>query len=73
MLFDFLDFVFRSFWTFIGFAIILGIVVQFLYSLIYNPIQRTLRHRVMMKHGYPPKHCDADGNYPTIEEKQKSL
>jgi len=60
-----LKFIFSSFWIWLGFMVLmiisLIIVCKFLYVFIYNIYQRTLRHFVMLKYGYPPK-CDADGD-----------
>ena len=58
-----LDAVDGGFWRFIGYwiliAVILGVpakVIMFLYN-------RTLRFFNLMKNGYPPKHVDADGDF----------
>ncbi len=56
---EIINFIFKSFWHFIGFIIILCIVTDFLMAL-YN---RFWRHWTLLKHGYPPHHCDADGDY----------
>ena len=61
---EFLKFVFSNFWMWLGFVIIVGMVLNFIFK-VYN---RGLRHRNIMKHGYPPEHCDADGDYPQIKE-----
>jgi len=29
-------------------------------------INRMLRHRNIRRHGYPPEHCDADGDFRNI-------
>ena len=29
---------------------------------------RIMRHWNIRKHGYPPEHCDADGDFKRIEE-----
>lgn len=68
-MYDFLDLIFQTFWTFLGFAILLSIMVIFIYNLIFNTIQRFLRHRVMMKYGYI-EGCDADGEFPKSEEEE---
>lgn len=48
----------------LGFVIIIGIILNFIFK-VYN---RTLRQRTLAKHGYPPEHCDADGDFPQIKE-----
>lgn len=59
---EFLDIIFRSFWTWLGFTWILYILTHFLGAI----INRTLRHRNIRKYGYPPPHCDADGDFRPI-------
>lgn len=66
---DILEFTFRSFWTFMGMLIIICVIIQ-LIMFLYN---RPMRHRVLMKHGYPPAHCDADGDLMEEEDKEESL
>jgi hypothetical protein len=53
-----------DFWYFIAFLIIFGMIITFIYK-IFN---RILRHYSLMKHGYPPEHCDADGELPEMSE-----
>jgi len=54
-----LQFVFQSFWHFIGSVIILGTVLRF-QMFIWN---RFWRHWTLRKQGYPPTWCDADGDF----------
>ncbi len=56
----FLEFTFRSFWTFIGVLILISVPLNFLFR-VWN---RFWRHLSIRKHGYPPAHCDADGDFP---------
>jgi len=56
---ELINFIFKSFWTYFGFAILLGMVLNFLLQL-WN---RFWRHKNIRKHGYPPQHCDADGDF----------
>ena len=65
---EFFELMFRSFWTFLGFIILIGVVLTFLYGL----YERPMRHHVMMKHGYPPEHCDADGNFPAEDDDEET-
>lgn len=62
---EILKFIFSDLWIWLGFmtlmVILLTIISRFLYVLIFNMYQRTLRHFVMLKYGYPPN-CDADGD-----------
>jgi len=50
---------FQSFWHFAGCACLLSGGVNFLF-LVWN---RFMRHLNIRKHGYPPAHCDADGDF----------
>ena len=61
---EFLKFVFSNFWMWLGFIIVLGTILNFIFK-VYN---RGLRHRNIMKYGYPPEHCDADGDFPQIKK-----
>ena len=65
---EFLKYVFGSFWMWLGFVIIVGMILNFIFK-VYN---RTLRQRNIMKHGYPPAHCDADGNFPQIKNEDSN-
>jgi len=55
----FLEFTFTSFWHFIGMLIMISLVSNFL-AKVWN---RFWRHLNIRKHGYPPSHCDADGDF----------
>jgi len=59
---EFLKYVFGNFWMWLGFVIIFGMILNFFFK-VYN---RALRHRTLMKYGYPPEHCDADGSFTQI-------
>lgn len=54
-----LEITFKSFWHFVGMAILLTGLGNFL-LIIWN---RFWRHWNIRKHGYPPIHCDADGDH----------
>lgn len=53
---DVLDFIGEHYLTTI-------ILVYLLCGLIGNCINRVFRHWNIRKHGYPPPHCDADGDF----------
>ena len=55
---EFIKFIFSSFWVFVGFGVIFCIILNFLF-IVWN---RFIRHFNIRKHGYPPPHCDADGD-----------
>lgn len=48
-----------GFWQFVGTGLLLSLVLQFLF-LCWN---RLWRHMNIRKQGYPPMHCDADGDF----------
>lgn len=55
---EILQFVFSSFWIWLGTIILIGLPLKFIFK-IYN---YTLRHWNIHKHGYP-QNCDADGDF----------
>ena len=61
---ELIKFIFSNFWIFLGFIIILGGVLSFIYS-IWN---RFLRHFTILKHGYP-EGTNADGEF--FKEKEE--
>ncbi len=63
---DLFEIIFRSFWTFIGSLILLTGTVNFTLHM-WN---RGFRHWNIRKHGYPPPHCDADGDFKPEKEKE---
>ena len=50
------DFMLDSPWLSFFMALIICITIQF-------SINRPLRHMNIRKHGWPPAHCDADGDF----------
>lgn len=52
---------FVGYWLMIG--LILGVVIGIPAQLIIFIINRPLRHKNIRLHGYPPPHCDADGDF----------
>lgn len=56
---EIIELIFSGFWHFIGASILIGMAFQFL-LIIWN---RFWRHLNIRKHGYPPPHCDADGDF----------
>jgi len=55
---EFFKFIFSNFWIFVGFLILLSLT----YAFIFDMWNRFWRHFNIRKHGYPPIHCDADGD-----------
>ena len=60
---EFLKFIFGNFWAWLGFILVIVVILGFIFK-VYN---RTLRHRNILKHGYP-EGTDADGDFPASEE-----
>jgi len=58
-----------GFWNFLGYWIMVFVFLQAPIRLIMFLINRPLRHYNINKHGYPPKHCDADGDFKKDNDK----
>lgn len=58
-----LEFIFQSFWHFCGMSLLLSAFGNWT-IILWN---RFWRHLNIRKHGYPPRHCDADGD-AAVEE-----
>ena len=56
-----------GFWKFCGYWVILSMFLVIPGKVIMFAINRTLRHWSIRKHGYPPAHCDADGDFKKDE------
>jgi len=48
---------------FIMASVIIGLPLATIISILNLLINRPLRHANIRKHGYPPTHCDADGDF----------
>lgn len=57
-----------GFWRFIGYWIMIGMILGIPAKVLIITINRPFRHMNIRKHGYPPPHCDADGDF---KEKKK--
>jgi hypothetical protein len=64
---DFLRFTFRDPPHFIGMIILIWIPLKFIHKFVYE----ILRHWNVRKHGYPPEHCDADGDFRPMDKKDE--
>ena len=56
------EFILGNFWHWAGFMAILVVVLYFGCNTILQLSNRILRHSTLKKIGYPPVHCDADGD-----------
>lgn len=63
---EFVEFAFSGFLVWIGFVSIVSIPLRFLIA-IYT---MTMRCLMVRKHGWPPSHLDADGDWK-LEKKQE--
>jgi len=61
---QYLQFIFSSFWHFVGTVILTSAILTF----VFRCWNRMWRHLNIRKHGYPPAHCDADGDFRNIEK-----
>lgn len=52
-----------GFFKFCGYWIMLALILSVPTKLIMFIINRPLRHYTLRKLGYPPAHCDADGDF----------
>jgi len=53
----------NPFMTFVLAIVISGFISGFISSVLVSLPNRILRHWNIRKHGYPPVHCDADGDF----------
>ena len=60
---EILEFVLGGFWRFIGFVIIFYIAAYLFVNGILNAWVRFTRMMMVRKHGWPPSHLDADGDW----------
>ena len=58
-----LEITFSSFWHFIGVLILVSLPFQF----VWICLQRIVRGININKNGWPPEHCDADGDFASTE------
>lgn len=62
-----IDTAFSGFWYFLGMIIILGMIGN---GIAYI-INRIIRGFNIRKHGWPPSHLDADGDWRPLKEKDQ--
>ncbi len=54
-----------GFWRFCGYWIMIGLILGIPAKVIMFAISIPFRHYTLRKLGYPPVHCDADGDLKT--------
>jgi len=60
---DWMQFVFSSFWIWLGCLIMIMAPLSLLVQLLFRCWNRFLRHLSVRKAGWPPSHLDADGDW----------
>lgn len=63
---DVLEFAFRSFWHFAGCFLLFCVAASVVVVVVKVPVVivvRLCRLFAIRKHGWPPAHCDADGDF----------
>jgi len=58
-----LEIAFSGFWSFVGIVLLLNIVFATLTNGIIRIWSRFMRMLMVRKHGWPPEHLDADGDW----------
>ena len=64
MVLDILKYMTSDFWIFIGCFMVLSAFIK----AIFGTINKIFRHWNIRKHGYPPMHCNADGDFKKEDE-----
>ena len=65
-----LDIAFSGFWPFIGMLILINLVLALVINTIYKSWRRFTRLLMVRKHGWPPEHLNADGDFRKIPKKK---
>lgn len=60
---ELLKFACSGFWTFCGVALLLNGFFYFMVNMILRVWSRFMRYLMVSKHGWPPSHLDADGDW----------
>lgn len=60
-----------GFFRFIGCIMIIYLILETFFKTLTLIINRPLRHWNIRKHGYPPPHCDADGDFKQQESQDE--
>lgn len=65
---EIIEIAFSGFWAWLGSFIIFYCLLSGMCNLIFVVWNRFWRHWNIRKHGYPPPHCDADGDFRKEKE-----
>jgi len=60
---DFFKLMLSGFWQFVGGMCILSLILHYGANLILQIVHKSIRQKTIMKQGYPPPHCDGDGDF----------
>jgi hypothetical protein len=69
MMKEILNIAFSGFWPFVGMTIILNGVAYFVVNGLLRLWTRLMRMLMVSKHGWPPEHLDADGDWKPEKDK----
>lgn len=58
----------HCFWHFLGCFLLLYVIVYYSANLVLQIIHKVLRAKTIRLQGYPPAHCDADGDFKSEEQ-----
>jgi hypothetical protein len=65
---ELLKFTLSSFWIFCGSYAMIGMILYFVVNGIIKLFSRLFRMIMVSKHGWPPSHLDADGDWKELEK-----
>jgi len=68
---EILNIAFSGFWQFVGMTILLNGAAYFIVNGLLRAYSRFLRMLMIRKHGWPPSHLDADGDWKPQEKDAK--
>lgn len=68
---NFFEFADRNPWVATALCVLIGMLVSLVIRSIHLLGIRFLRHRDILWQGWPPPHCDADGDQVTLEKAEE--
>jgi hypothetical protein len=63
-------FIFSGFWVFLGHLVLLGMVLN---AFIITPLRLFIRSRNIKRHGWPPPHLNADGDFNKKDDNEEKI
>jgi len=64
---DILNVAFSGFWSWLGIFLLISMILSLVFKFIIRIWTRFMRMLMVRKHGWPPSHLDADGDWPELE------